>query len=566
MAERGVDRPLAEVKTRFEEIYQGSEAEPGLRRTERLLLERDELLALGERFPLAVVTGRPRADADRFLTERGIAGCFQTVVTMEDAPIKPNPAPVRLALERLGVATAWMVGDTPDDLRAARGANVLPIGVVAPGDDPEPTTVSLQRAGAATVLERDPKNPGGPAVTTTPRTATVERTTRETRISCRLNLDGTGEVAIATGIGFLDHMLTALAFHAGWDLELRCSGDLEVDDHHTAEDCALVLGEALDTALGDRAGIVRFGTAYAPLDEALARTVVDLSGRPWPQVELGLRREMLGGLASENVGHVLQSFAMAARCALHVDVLRGDNDHHRAEAAFKATALALRQATASGHGRHPQHQGHAGWWLVTEVVVIRTGTANLASVGAALERAGRTVRFSEDPADAEGADLVVLPGVGAFGPVACRLDDLRLREPLTRRIAGRPADPRDLPRSAAAGSHQRGEPRCPGPRRGARDRYRLSRRAAGAPPRVEPRDCRRRLFAARQTATPTSPTPTSSTRCRPGGTARPPITAETFVAALERGAVLACQFHPELSGAWGQALIERWLAAAAGVA
>jgi len=152
MGERGVDRPLAEVKTRFEEIYQGTEAEPGLRRTERLLLDRADLLALGERRPLAVVTGRPRADAERFLTERGIAGCFQTVVTMEDAPIKPDPAPVRLALERLGVATAWMVGDTPDDLRAARGAGVLPIGVVAPGDDPESTTASLLRAGAAAVL------------------------------------------------------------------------------------------------------------------------------------------------------------------------------------------------------------------------------------------------------------------------------------------------------------------------------------------------------------------------------------------------------------------------------
>jgi len=152
MAERGVERSLAEVTERFEEIYQGSEAQPGLRRTERLLLDRAELLALGERFPLAVVTGRPRADAERFLTEHDIAGCFQTVVTMEDAPIKPNPAPVRLALEHLGVATAWMVGDTPDDLRAARGAAVLPIGVVAPGDDPESTSASLHRAGAATVL------------------------------------------------------------------------------------------------------------------------------------------------------------------------------------------------------------------------------------------------------------------------------------------------------------------------------------------------------------------------------------------------------------------------------
>ncbi|HSO21682.1 MAG TPA: imidazoleglycerol-phosphate dehydratase HisB [Chondromyces sp.] len=197
-------------------------------------------------------------------------------------------------------------------------------------------------------------------MTTTPRTAAVERTTRETRISCRLDLDGAGEVAIATGIGFLDHLLTALAFHAGWDLELECSGDLEVDDHHTAEDCALALGEAIDTALGDRAGIARFGSAFAPLDEALARCVIDLSGRPWPQVDLGLRREMLGGLACENVGHVLQSLAMAARCALHVDVLRGDNDHHRAEAAFKATALALRQAAAPAAGGIRSTKGTLG--------------------------------------------------------------------------------------------------------------------------------------------------------------------------------------------------------------
>jgi len=183
-------------------------------------------------------------------------------------------------------------------------------------------------------------------VNPTSRTTSRERSTKETTIRCRLNLDGSGEIAVATGIGFLDHMLTALAFHAGWDLELQCSGDLEVDDHHTAEDCALALGEAIDVALGDRAGIRRFGSAYAPLDEALARTVVDFSGRPWPQVELGLTREMLGGLACENVGHVLRSLAIAARCALHVDVLRGENDHHRAEAAFKATALAFRQATA----------------------------------------------------------------------------------------------------------------------------------------------------------------------------------------------------------------------------
>ncbi|MEM7305224.1 MAG: imidazoleglycerol-phosphate dehydratase HisB [Planctomycetota bacterium] len=176
------------------------------------------------------------------------------------------------------------------------------------------------------------------------RTATATRETSETRIRARLALDGTGTATVDTGVGFLDHMLAQLARHGRLDLSLSCRGDLQIDDHHTAEDCALVLGEALDRALGDRAGIARFGYAYAPLDEALARAVVDLSGRPWPSVELGLRRERLGALATENVTHFLNSLAIAARMTLHVDVLRGENDHHRAEASFKAVALALRAA------------------------------------------------------------------------------------------------------------------------------------------------------------------------------------------------------------------------------
>ena len=178
------------------------------------------------------------------------------------------------------------------------------------------------------------------------RTATVSRTTAETSITCTLSLDGTGTASVSTGIGFLDHLLTALARHGRLDLELRCTGDLHVDDHHTAEDCALVLGRCLDEALGDRRGIRRFGDAFAPLDEALARAVVDLSGRPWPEVDLGLKREMLGGLATENVGHVVRSLAIASRSCIHLDVFRGANDHHRAEAAFKALALALRSAVA----------------------------------------------------------------------------------------------------------------------------------------------------------------------------------------------------------------------------
>lgn len=183
-------------------------------------------------------------------------------------------------------------------------------------------------------------------MTPSPRTAEVRRETAETSIQAMLTLDGTGQVNVQTGLAFLDHMITALARHAGFDLRLQAEGDLEVDDHHTAEDCALVLGQALREALGDKRGLVRFGQAYAPLDEALARAVIDLSGRPWPAISCGFRREMLGQVATENLTHFLESLAIAGAMNLHVDVLRGRNDHHRAEAAFKATALALRAAVA----------------------------------------------------------------------------------------------------------------------------------------------------------------------------------------------------------------------------
>lgn len=177
------------------------------------------------------------------------------------------------------------------------------------------------------------------------RSAVVLRETRETRVSVELVLEP-GPVDVRSGIGFLDHLLSSLALHGGLSLTLSCEGDLRVDDHHSAEDCALALGTALGQALGEKAGIRRFGSACAPLDESLARAVVDLSGRPFAFVELGLTREALGDLACENVAHVVSSLATAAMATIHLDVLRGQNDHHRAEAAFKALALALREAVS----------------------------------------------------------------------------------------------------------------------------------------------------------------------------------------------------------------------------
>ena len=176
------------------------------------------------------------------------------------------------------------------------------------------------------------------------RTATIERTTTETRIRCAVTLDGTGESRIATGLGFLDHMLQTLAKHSRINLEIECAGDLRIDDHHTVEDIAITLAEAIGTALADGRGIERFGEALVPMDESLVRCAIDISGRPAPVIALGLQREKIGDVSCENIEHFFRSFANTLRCALHLDTLRGANDHHKAEAAFKAFARALRCA------------------------------------------------------------------------------------------------------------------------------------------------------------------------------------------------------------------------------
>lgn len=175
------------------------------------------------------------------------------------------------------------------------------------------------------------------------RTADVQRKTLETDVSVTLDLDGTGRADVATGVGFYDHMLTALAHHGLFDLTVRCNGDLEVDEHHTVEDTALVLGQAFAEALGDRAGIVRYGDARVPMDESIATAVVDVGGRPYAVVDLPFAGERIGALGTQMIPHALEAFARTAGFTLHVSAA-GRNDHHMAEAAFKALARALRTA------------------------------------------------------------------------------------------------------------------------------------------------------------------------------------------------------------------------------
>ena len=179
------------------------------------------------------------------------------------------------------------------------------------------------------------------------RVGEVKRKSKETQLSARVSLDGGGRVNVATGLPFLDHMLEQVARYAGVDMKLKGTGDLHVDTHHLVEDAGIVVGQAFSSALGDRAGIVRFGSAYAPLDEALARVVVDLGRRPFLAYNVPLRGR-IGTLEAEVLEEFWKALSIHLGATIHVDVIRGRNRHHVAEATFKALGLALREAMAAG--------------------------------------------------------------------------------------------------------------------------------------------------------------------------------------------------------------------------
>jgi imidazoleglycerol-phosphate dehydratase len=177
------------------------------------------------------------------------------------------------------------------------------------------------------------------------RTATRARTTTETQIEITVDLDGTGVTDIQTGVGFYDHLLTSFGHHSLIDLRIRATGDLHIDEHHTVEDVALVLGDTISGALGERAGITRFGDARVPMDDALASVALDLSGRPYAVLDLAFVGERVGALSTQNIPHILESLARTLGANLHVTA-GGRNDHHIAEATFKALARSLRAAVA----------------------------------------------------------------------------------------------------------------------------------------------------------------------------------------------------------------------------
>ncbi|HXZ51890.1 MAG TPA: imidazoleglycerol-phosphate dehydratase HisB [Burkholderiales bacterium] len=192
------------------------------------------------------------------------------------------------------------------------------------------------------------------------RTAEVVRNTKETQIRVRLNLDGRGTAKLATGIPFLEHMLDQVARHGALDLEIDAKGDLHIDAHHTVEDIGITLGQALAKALGDKAGIRRFGHAYVPLDEALSRVVIDFSGRPGLEFHVPWTRALIGEFDVDLVHEFFQGFVNHAMATLHIDNLRGDNAHHQCETVFKAFARALRSATevdARAAGAIPSTKG-----------------------------------------------------------------------------------------------------------------------------------------------------------------------------------------------------------------
>ena len=275
-------------------------------------------------------------------------------VTLQDMRLLPDVVPALKQLREAGyefVMVAKQGGATEflRELFASQGAAFKAVCTAAE----VPADAGARIDGARAAQETWPQI--ARRLTTALRTATVARKTKETDINVEVRLDEEAPIRVATGIGFFDHMLEQVAKHGGFSLQLSCSGDLHIDEHHTVEDCALALGQALKTALGDKRGIQRYGFLL-PMDEALARVAIDLSGRPYFVFEGAFGRDQVGQLPTELVPHFFRSLAETLGAAIHVRV-RGENAHHMVEVCFKGVARALRQAIARRGDELPSTKG-----------------------------------------------------------------------------------------------------------------------------------------------------------------------------------------------------------------
>ena len=252
------------------------------------------------------------------------------------------------------------------------------------------------------------------------RVGEAHRATGETDVRVRVDLDGAGDSTISTGVGFFDHMLTLLARHSLIDLVIEAKGDLETGSHHTVEDVGITLGQALTAALGDKAGIERYGSALIPMDECLVQAAIDISGRPVAALDVPLPTAVIGGFETELLEEFVRGLANHAGLTVHLRLLVPGNAHHVIEGCFKALARALGQAVAP----NPRVSGvpfDQGKPVSSVVAVLDYEMSNLRSATKALERLGANVRVVRDPAGAAGADAVVLPGVGNFGEAMRRI-------------------------------------------------------------------------------------------------------------------------------------------------
>ena len=390
------------------------------------------------------------------------------------------------------------------------------------------------------------------------RTALVRRTTKESDVRVELDLDGTGQADSDTGVPFFDHMVAQLGRHAGFDLAVRTRGDLAVDAHHTVEDTSIALGQALREALGEKAGLRRFGDALVPLDETLVQAAVDLSGRPYLVHDEPELVALIGTYDTTLTRHVWESLVASGQVALHVRVLSGRNAHHVVEAQFKAVARALRDAVAlePAGQRRPQHQGGA----VTRVVVLDYGSGNLRSAQRALERVGAQVELTADRDAAREAPGLVVPGVGAYAACMAGLQAVGGDEVVRRRLA----DDRPV-LGICVGMQVLFE--C------GREHGQATAGIGVLPGEVT----RLRADVVPHMGWNTVAVPDGSTllaglaqerfyfvhsyaaREVPGALVTVAEHGEPFAAAVERGALSATQFHPEKSADAGAGLLRNWL-------